>query len=245
MKVLFVFVVCAASVYGKILPDYFPQCKKSDPQIEKCLLEAIEVVKPRIINGVPELNIPSLEPFNVPTLKLDRTGSNLRLKATVKNMKVYGGSNFKIEKIKLNLNNKYVGEVRLTMPRLVVVAEYDVHGSRILTLDINGKGKFRSNFTGITVVARGSAKPIEKEGIEYLQAEKMITKLKIGHGQLTLDDTERPAAAKSAAAFFNASPGIVLDILNPLIEESIAAILKAFFNKSFGVIPLKEILLED
>ncbi|XP_046969565.1 circadian clock-controlled protein daywake-like [Vanessa cardui] len=225
--------------------DDFPQCKRNDPELDKCILKAVDVVKPRLLNGIPEVNVPALDPFNVPTLKLDRTASNLRLKATIKNMKAFGGSNFKIEKMKLNLNNKYVGEVKLTIPQLEVTAEYDVRGSRILTLDISGKGKFRSNFTGITVVAKGSAKPIIKDGVEYLQAEKMITKLRIGNGQVFIDDTERPVAASSAAAFFNASPSVVLDILNPLIEESSAAIFKAFFNKIFGTIPLNEILVVD
>ncbi|CAK1548672.1 unnamed protein product [Leptosia nina] len=223
--------------------DYFPQCKKSDPQIEKCILDAIETLRPKLLKGIPEVNVPSLEPFNVPTLKLDRTATNLRLKATIKNMKAYGGSNFKIEKLKLNLNDKYEGQMKLTLPKLSVVADYDVRGSKILTLDISGKGQLRSNFTGITVVVKGAARVIERDGVEYLQADKMIAKLKIAHGQLAVEDTERPVAATSAAAFFNASPGVILDILNPLIEESSAAIFKAFFNKILATIPLQEILV--
>lgn len=51
--------------------------------------------------------------------------------------------------------------------------------------------------------------------------------------------------AASAAAFFNASPGIVLDILSPLIEETSAAVAKAFINKILGSIPIKDVLLDD
>ncbi|XP_045761246.1 uncharacterized protein LOC123864672 isoform X1 [Maniola jurtina] len=244
MKILLVLAVCAAG-NAKILPEDFPQCKRSDPNLENCILQAVETVKPRLLSGIPEVSVPALDPFAVPTLKLDRTANNLRLKATIKNMKAYGGSNFKIEKLRLNLNNKYVAEVRITIPKLDVSADYDVRGSRILTLDISGKGKFRSNFTDITVIAKGSAKPVLKDGVEYLQADRIITKLKIGNGQVTIEDTERPVAATSAAAFFNGSPSIVLDILNPLVEDSSARIFKAFFNKIFGTIPLQEIFVED
>ncbi|XP_045450186.1 uncharacterized protein LOC123658936 [Melitaea cinxia] len=243
MKILLIVVVCAVAASAKILPDDFPQCKRDDPELDKCVLRAVDEVKPRLLNGIPEVNVPALEPFNVPTLKLDRTAPNLRIKATLKNIKAYGGSNFKIEKLKLNLNNKYVGEVKLTIPHLMVTADYDVRGSRILTLDISGKGKFRSNFTGITAVAKGSAKPVDKDGLEYLQTDKIIMKLKIGNGQIAVDDTERPVAASSAAAFFNASPTTVLEILYPLIEESGAAICKAYFNKIFSKIPLSEVLV--
>ncbi|KAI8430231.1 hypothetical protein MSG28_000574 [Choristoneura fumiferana] len=195
--------------------------------------------------GIPEVSIPPLEPFVVPTLKLDRTAPNLRLKAVVKNMRALGGGDFRIEKLKLNLNNKYAAEVKLLLPRLAVTADYDVRGSRLLVLDIDGKGKLRGNFTGISVIAKGAAKLIEKDGVQYLQADKVVTRVKIGHGQVAFDDTERPLAASSAANFFNASPNVVLDILNPLIDESSAAILKAFLNKVLAKIPLKEVLLED
>ncbi|CAH0406144.1 unnamed protein product [Chilo suppressalis] len=243
MQVLF-FILCAVCVYAKVTPDYFPQCKRSDPKIEKCVLDAIEAMRPQLKAGIPEVNIPALDPFTVPTLKLDRTAPNLRLKATVRHAKAYGGSDFKIEKLKLNLNNKYAAEIKLVIPKLVVTADYDVRGSRLLTLDINGKGKLRGNFTGITVVAKGIAKPIEKEGVMYIQAEKIVTRVKIGHGQVAFDDTERPVAAVSAATFFNASPGVVIDILNPLIDETSAAVLKAFINKVLGGIPLSEVLTD-
>ncbi|XP_072935642.1 uncharacterized protein [Epargyreus clarus] len=244
MKVFIFIAVCVVSVCGKVAPDYFPECKKNDPQIVKCVLDAVEGMRPHLKQGIPEVNIPPIEPFIVPTLKLDRTAPNLRLKAVMKNMKAYGGGNFKIEKLKINLNNKYAAEAKITIPKLLVSADYDVRGSRLLTLDISGKGKLRGNFTGITVVVKGSAKPINKEGEEYLQVDKIATKLKISHGQIALDDTERPVAATSAATFFNASPGVVLDILNPLIEETSAAVAKSFINKIFGSIPIKEILLD-
>lgn len=52
-------------------------------------------------------------------------------------------------------------------------------------------------------------------------------------------------SAASAASFFNANPGVVLDILNPLIEETSAVVIKAFVNKILGGIPLKDILIDD
>ncbi|KAJ8735003.1 hypothetical protein PYW08_014253 [Mythimna loreyi] len=245
MKVFIVFLFCVVYAQAKVTPDYFPACKRSDPQIEKCVLNGLEAVKAHLKDGIPEVNIPALDPFTVPTLKLDRTAPNLRIKATVKHGKAYGGSDFKIEKLKLNLNNKYAAELKITLPKLMVVANYDVKGSRILALDINGKGRLRGNFTGITVVAKGFAKPVAKEGVDYLQVDKLVSKVKIGHAQIEIDESERPLAAQSAVTFFNASPNVILDILNPLIEETAAAVIKAFANKILGSIPISEVLVED
>ncbi|XP_064292017.1 uncharacterized protein LOC128669715 [Plodia interpunctella] len=243
MKVVFL-VLCALSVYGET-PDYFPKCKRNDPQIEKCILDGVEAIRPHLKKGIPEVNIPAVDPFIVPTLKLDRTAPNLRLKATIRQAKAYGGSAFKIEKLRINLNNKYAAELKVTIPKLMVVADYDVHGSRLLTLDINGKGRVRGNFTGIAVVAKGMAKLVPKDNVEYLQADKVVAKVRINHAQVAVEDSERPVAATSAAAFFNASPGVVLDILSPLIEETSAAVAKAFINKILGSIPIKDVLLDD
>ncbi|PZC87301.1 hypothetical protein B5X24_HaOG201537 [Helicoverpa armigera] len=135
--------------------------------------------------------------------------------------------------------------MKITLPKLMVVANYDVRGSRLLALDINGKGRIRGNFTGITVVAKGFAKPINKENVEYLQVDKLVSKVRINHAQIAIDETERPVAAASAASFFNASPNVVLDILNPLIEETTAAVIKAFVNKVLGSIPISEVLTDD
>lgn len=240
-----IFLFCVTCAYARVTPDYFPTCKRSDPQIEKCALEAVETLRPKLKDGIPEVNIPQVDPFSLPTLKLDRTAPNLRVKATIRNAKAFGGSNFKIEKLKLNLNNKYVGEMKLVLPRLMITADYDVRGSQILTLDISGKGKLKGNFTSVTVVAKGNAKPITKDGMEYLEVDKVITKVRIGHGQLDVQDTERPLAAASAVSFFNANPNVVLDILNPLIEETSSAVVKSLLNKIFKNIPLNELLVDD
>lgn len=51
--------------------------------------------------------------------------------------------------------------------------------------------------------------------------------------------------AASAVAFFNSNPKVVLDILSPIIDDTAAAILKAFVNKILGSIPVNELLLDD
>lgn len=51
----------------------------------------------------------------------------------------------------------------------------------------------------ITVVAKGTAKPITKDGVEYLQADKIITKVRVGHGQVDIVDSVRPVAGTKNA----------------------------------------------
>jgi hypothetical protein len=52
----------------------------------------------------------------------------------------------------LNLNNKYAAEMKIVLPKLMVITEYDVRGSRLLTLDISGKGKLQGNFSKSNII---------------------------------------------------------------------------------------------
>lgn len=93
-------VLIKLTFYFPFPAEFFLKCKKSDPQIEKCILDGIESMKPILKTGIPEFNIPGLDPFTVPRLKLNRTAPNLRIKATIKQATAYGGSNFKVEKLR-------------------------------------------------------------------------------------------------------------------------------------------------
>lgn len=52
------------------------------------------------------------------------------------------------------------------------------------------------------MVAKASAKPITKEGTEYLQLDKVIAKVRIGNGQIAFDETERPLAGEYNTVIF-------------------------------------------
>lgn len=40
----------------------------------------------------------------------------------------------------------------------------------------------------IQAVGKGSAKPITRDGVEYLQADKIITKIRVGNAQIAVED---------------------------------------------------------
>ena len=46
------------------------------------------------------------------------------------------------------------------------------------------------------MVAKGFAKPISKDGVEFLQVDKLVSKVRINHAQVAIDETERPVAGK-------------------------------------------------
>ncbi|XP_015371503.1 PREDICTED: uncharacterized protein LOC107167114 [Diuraphis noxia] len=85
---------------AKKLPNFVHVCKRTDPQIEKCLLQTIESIRPELPNGIPKMQIPALEPMVIPMLVVNRNEDALKVKATIKDVQAWGGSKFVINNLK-------------------------------------------------------------------------------------------------------------------------------------------------
>lgn len=77
--------------------EFLHVCQVHQPQYETCITNSINDLKPYLKVGVPEYNIPSLEPLKL--RKLSVSPSNA-LKIIGNDIKVYGASNFDIAKVK-------------------------------------------------------------------------------------------------------------------------------------------------
>ncbi|XP_077289807.1 circadian clock-controlled protein daywake-like [Arctopsyche grandis] len=270
MKLYLMFIVIfITEVTPKKLPDYITQCKRKDPEFAKCVLTAVDKVKPYLLKGIPEIRVPPYEPLEIPKLTIDRNLEALRVKATLNNMKVDGASAFKIKNLKIDLE-KYVAEVSISLPRLHVTSDYDVSG-RLLLIPLAGKGTLDGNFSKIYFIivrlqftqnyqirgfillsdcstfAKGTAKIIEKKGVKFLQLNKFNSKVKVGGGRVHFVDKDGSNAliAETAATFFNANPRLVLDIINPIVEDTADVIFTAYINRILGAIPISELLPEE
>lgn len=75
-------------------------CHRSDPHLEECIKKSVTDLRPLLINGIPELNIPSCEPLRVSEVVIDQGGGPISLKSTYKNIEIFGPSEFVIKQIK-------------------------------------------------------------------------------------------------------------------------------------------------
>ncbi|BES97645.1 Haemolymph juvenile hormone Hypothetical protein protein (JHBP) [Nesidiocoris tenuis] len=246
LKLIFL-ALFVSSIAAKKLPDSFPQCKRSNPQFDKCVLAAIETVKPQLVKGIPKIRIPPADPFVIPELNVNRDQPNLKIKAKLKNIVAKGGSNFKISKLKTDLD-KMTAEVSLQIPHLQVTCDYDVDG-RLLVVPLIGKGIFKGNFTNIVAEAKGVGELIKnKKGIEFAQIKSIKLKLKLGAEAVKFKNTDKnpnnDLIATTAANFVNQNRQQVFEIINPIAEETAEEILKQIANPIFRSIPFSEIVVD-
>lgn len=63
--------------------------------------QGLEEARPYFVKGIKELNLPPIDPFELPVLAVDRNVNDLvAIKAVAKNIKVLGMSNISIDGVK-------------------------------------------------------------------------------------------------------------------------------------------------
>ncbi|XP_063991770.1 uncharacterized protein LOC135170149 [Diachasmimorpha longicaudata] len=232
---------------GKIsgeLPPGVQPCPRGSPPAEydKCVLQQLELVTPQLVKGIPSLKIPPMDPLVLPSLVIDRNLDAIKVKANLTNVRVYGGTNYKIDELHAQPDALTVA-LKAQFPYIHVKGSYDVKGT-LLLLTLNGNGGFKGNFTNTQVRVQAQGREVtDKNGIRRVQVHKLQTKIRVGNGNIQLQaQPQHKVAADAAASFFNGSPRLVLDIINPIIEETAQSIAKALAARAFGALTKDEIL---
>lgn len=63
------------------------------------MVESIESLRPSLVKGIPDLDIPSIDPMNIGNLIVSESTQSNGLRISAKSIKAFGASNFKIKKL--------------------------------------------------------------------------------------------------------------------------------------------------
>uniref|UniRef100_A0A1B0CU13 Uncharacterized protein n=2 Tax=Lutzomyia longipalpis TaxID=7200 RepID=A0A1B0CU13_LUTLO len=118
--------------------------------------------------------MPSVEPFVMDNLALQLTGGPQGYRVNLKNMEVFGASNFTVKSIKLSENNKPF-EARIAMPKLVIKAKYFSSGVLII-IPASGSGDFAGAFGTVSTEKRPEGTFMR---VETLALELSIKKVRL------------------------------------------------------------------
>jgi len=213
------------------LPDFIHVCKKSDPDINACIFDSVNTLKPYLVSGLPQYDIPSLEPIILGDLIVAGSKTGQGLFVTGNDIKAYGASNWILKNLNIvEYASKYSFQIEL--PLLYVEGGYNVDG-KILFIPVKGAGTFSGNFTGGEGTVR--IKGIQKEinGENHFVVNKMDIKIKLQKGQIKLEDFfgGDKVLGEIVGQTINQNFEIFSQDLIPLIEKSLARIFKRSANK--------------
>ncbi|KYN26921.1 Circadian clock-controlled protein [Trachymyrmex cornetzi] len=203
-----------------IAAEFLHVCQTQDPHYETCVTESIEYLKPYLKTGVPEYNIPSLEPLILKKLEF-LPSSSLRLEAT--DVEAKGASNFVLKKVKLDFNT-LIFLVDVELPNIQVEGTYSVDG-KILLIPIRGSGPIHGNFSNcIGACKMQIEKYLDEDGEEKMRITDFKLKISVDKGTIRLDNLfgGEKALGDVVNSAINNNFDLFLKELLPLVEKALS-----------------------
>ncbi|GLV39165.1 uncharacterized protein CBL_06216 [Carabus blaptoides fortunei] len=238
------FLTHASVIYGKLLPDAISKllCRRSDPNLNECLLNNAGKILPLIVNGVPSANIVPIDPLNVEFATSEGELENVKVKMVMKNITLYGGSNIKFNKIKIDLDSM-TGEISLLMPHLRMTCDYFATG-RLFVIPLESSAHFDGDFENTEVTVYIRLKEVKRKKTTYYAVDKITETWYTDKAHINLTSilpAEQPAA-NLIQNFFNENNRLVLDTVNPIVVRYGPQCIQHFVDRFLKKVPAEELL---
>lgn len=91
--------ILTCNFFELLTADFLHICHKSDPNLIGCMKTSIETLRPSLIKGIPDLDIPSIEPMDIGNLLVSENTRSNGLHISAKNIVASGASTFRINKM--------------------------------------------------------------------------------------------------------------------------------------------------
>ncbi|XP_053694808.1 uncharacterized protein LOC128742462 [Sabethes cyaneus] len=224
--------------------SYIIQCKRSDPELIGCIKGALHNLRPYLAMGIPDIKLPPVEPFVMDQLSLQLTGGPQGYRINLKNMEVYGASNFTVKNIKLSEGDEPF-EARLTIPKLLIHAKYTSSGVLII-IPASGSGDFDAVFDGVTADVKGRVSFNEKPTGTHMRVETLDLNLSIKKPRLSVSKifNNNRILTEATNLFLKENGNEVLRALQPQLQKKLSAEFMGISNQLLENVPLNSFIID-
>ncbi|XP_060517811.1 protein takeout-like isoform X2 [Cylas formicarius] len=206
--------------------------------------ESIETLRPLLVDGIPEFDIPSIEPLIIPEVIIDQGNGPVSVKSIYRDINVHGPSEFVIKNVRFDFDKDKV-KVKIWFPWLQVNTNYSMDG-RILMMPIKGSGLSYGNYTDIDATVSMKAQRLQKGNETFYNIKDFFVDFNIGKASLFFDNlfNGEPQLGEAMNLFLNDNWKSVSKEIKPVLEDTIAKIFKKFSNKIFHKYPIRVLFPE-
>lgn len=155
------------------IPSYIKICGRRNPQINKCVEESVRQLTPKLLNGIPEIEVPPLDPLYVDEIALASLDD---FHAIATNVKIRGLSKFDVKYLKIDLKNQKI-DFELNFNKVYMDADYDVKAK--ILVPIKEKGPIKTIAENVNAKVSLKLQIVERRGGKYVYFPTMATKLTI------------------------------------------------------------------
>ncbi|XP_063534753.1 circadian clock-controlled protein daywake-like [Cydia strobilella] len=223
--------------YGltRLTPDFIHPCKVDD---RACLIQSTIDAIPYFTKGIPELGIPTLDPFYVEIVAIPLAGLNISFfksnifgfrKAVIDNVE----SNFAKRKLVIELHSNVTSK-----------GGYEATG-RILTFPINGEGDAKITITNLKLKVMMNLDTMsDDKGVNHLFIKNYKNNIDFGgkvHYNLTNLFKNNPELSRAMLQLLNENWKLVAEEFGkPIVAYATELILRAI-DKFFLAVPYEEL----
>ena len=140
-------VICAALSFALVAGDYqlpptVKTCKKDSDDFASCLRLAIQEAWPTFVKGLPEFDMPPLDPYYVDHHSAEYDSGSMRGKMSATDIRTYGIAKARFLSVKPELSNDFLRlDIDLELPKILIEGDYNADGF-VGSFKIGGTGSF-------------------------------------------------------------------------------------------------------
>lgn len=220
-------------------PEYVHPCRKADPELNDCIRTTLNHLRPYVLEGIPEINVPSIEPLIIQKMQMENGHGPVRMRGIFSNMTIHGGGNYTILSVKSDLN-KYRVDFGIFLPYIEVTGNYDVNGN-VLLLPVRSRGEFWAAFSNVTAVAKLYGIEVTKDGVKFMKTDRLGIGFKLQKPLFRIKDVinRNNVIGEAMNVFLNENANEIIEEMKPAASQAIGKHFKNFLNTAFLQIPLK------
>nr|CAD7410880.1 unnamed protein product [Timema cristinae] len=193
---------------------------------------------------IPEIELPSVEPFRMDELSLSLTTGPNGYKITLRDIDIYNLSNFTVSKLKIGGGGQPF-ETRILMPELKINARYTSSGVLII-IPASGNGTFHATLGGVAAILRGTVSSKRKDDLDYLSVESLNLDLNIKTVRMTVKKVfnNNRILTEATNLFLRENGHEVLKVMMPQLRTKLETIFVQVCNSLLKHVPIQMFLGE-
>ncbi|CAG9832094.1 unnamed protein product [Diabrotica balteata] len=222
---------------GRKLPEFLQPCQKSLIEVGPCILKNVELVRPRLANGIPELLIPPTNPFTFPEATLKTSGFEIKFT----DIKIFKLDTIEVKEFQFNTETLKI-KISVVFPVIIGQSIYKVKG-RVLVLDVDSSGDFYGNFSSTSATVEGTGKLVTKKGKQYLDINDSAFDVHVGTGFFSFAKLfgDNEELTINANRIINENVGEILDELHPVSVATVKGIVMGVAGRIFNRFSFEEL----
>ncbi|XP_045626413.1 protein takeout [Procambarus clarkii] len=212
-------------------------------ELDECLKQSLEDLRPTFRTGIRELSLPPLEPMSINSIVFNQGAGAVAVEATFTQVKVTGLSNFTTKFVDADPTAEKL-TVSLYVPELDITGQYNLKG-QIFFLPVTGSGPFVANFKGVDAtgdsqlkVARGG------DGVDRLSVTNTNIDFTIRDLNLRLDNLFNgdPVLSRTMNLFLNDNGQEILQDVKPEVTRQLNDLVQKVMNDALSQLPVSSFL---